>query len=316
MAKRILITGAQGFVGQKLCAYLSEQGHTVLYTDTEVNEEDPNARACNVAMASSVDALIEWAGPLDAVIHLAAITFVPDAQANPTRVMDVNFLGTMHLIEAMKHYIPKARMLFVSTSEVYGPPRYLPIDEKHPFNPTNPYAISKVAADHYCAYVAKAGELDIVRMRPFNHSGPGQADRFVLSSFAHQLAAIEAGHQEPVLEVGNLEAARDFMHVDDVVRAYALALEYGESGEVYNLGSGESCTIQSALDALCSKVNVSVTIKRDPARMRPLAVPEICASHLYFTECCGWKPEKTFDELLDDLLTYWREVLHAVEETG
>lgn len=315
MAKRILVTGAQGFVGLKLCAYLAQQGHTVLRTDTEVNQSDPQSRACNIAKASSVDDLIKWAGNLDAVIHLAAITFVPEAQANPTHVMNVNVNGSMHLIEAMKYFTPKARLLFISTSEVYGPPKYLPVDEDHPFQPTNPYAISKAAADYHCDYIANTGELDIVRMRPFNHSGPGQPVNFVLPSFAYQLAAIEAVQLDPILQVGNLEATRDFMHVDDVVRAYALALEYGESGQVYNLGSGTSHTIQSALDAMLARVDVNVTINRDPARMRPLAVAEIRASHERFTACSGWKPEITFDELLDDLIAYWRQVIQAAEIT-
>ncbi len=312
MSKRILVTGAQGFVGQKLCAYLSAAGHTVLRTDTQLPDDAQDTQVCNITDASSVDALLEWAGDLDAVIHLAAITFVPQAQADPTRVMDVNLHGTMHLIEAMKQYTPKARLLFVSTSEVYGAPQYLPIDEAHPVNPTNPYAISKVAADYYCNYVAQAGDLDIVRMRPFNHSGPGQADHFVLSSFAHQLAAMECGQQPPILQVGNLEAARDFLHVDDVVRAYALALEHGTSGEAYNLGSGKSRTIQSALDALLTRVSLDIQVERDPARMRPLAVPEIRASHNKFTACCGWKPEIPFETLLDELLAYWRT---AMEDT-
>lgn len=316
MPKRILITGAQGFVGQKLARHLTAAGHTVLRTDTHVAENAADAHACNITSADSVEALVQWAGPLDAVVHLAAITFVPDAQADPARVMEVNLHGTMHIIESMKRHTPQARLLFISTSEVYGAPQYLPIDEAHPLNPTNPYATSKVAADHYCEIVAASGDLDIVRMRPFNHSGPGQADHFVLSSFAHQLAAIECGQQDPLLHVGNLEAARDFMHVDDVVRAYALALDHAATGQVYNLGSGESRTIQSALDALCARVNLDIQIQRDPARMRPLAVPEIRAAHDRFTACSGWQPEKSFDDLLDDVLDYWREVFANGEAVG
>lgn len=313
MAKRILVTGAQGFVGQKLCDHLHAAGHEVLRSDMSVPEDSADSRACNVADAASVEALVDWAGVLDAVVHLAAITFVPEAQANPNLVMDVNFNGTKHLIEAMKRFTPKARLLFVSTSEVYGTPQYLPIDEAHPFGPMNPYAESKAAADEYCREVAESGALDIVIMRPFNHSGAGQADHFVLSSFARQLAAMECGQQDVILQVGNLEAARDFMHVDDVVRAYALALDHGESGVAYNLGSGESCTMQSALNALLERVSLDVQVERDSARMRPMTVPEIRASHDRFTACCGWTPEKTFDELLDELLEYWRSALNATE---
>ena len=268
--------------------------------------DDSTGHACDISNAESVQKLMTSTPPLNAVIHLAAITFVPDSQANPTKVIDVNLKGTQHIINAMQQTHPAARLLFVSTSEVYGPPLTLPVDENPPFNPQNPYAISKAAADHYCRYIHATTGMDIVRMRPFNHSGPGQADSFVLSSFARQVAELEANDNDPVIQVGNLDAARDFMHVDDVVRAYALALEHAEPGDVYNICSSISRPIQSALDALLKRSRRTLTTAIDPSRMRPSEVPEIRGSHGAFTSKTGWQPEKTFDTLLDELLEYWR----------
>ncbi|MFP6597544.1 MAG: SDR family NAD(P)-dependent oxidoreductase, partial [Candidatus Hydrogenedentota bacterium] len=193
MSNRILITGAHGFVGKKLAAFLTSNGHTVLTTDYAGSGESELDRPCDISNADAVAELLEWATPLDAVVHLAAITFVPQAQADPARVIAVNLNGTMYLIDAMQQSTPEARLLFVSTSEVYGPPQKLPVYESHPFNPQNSYAASKAAADDYCRDIEASTKLNIVRMRPFNHSGPGQADSFVLSSFARQIAGMESG---------------------------------------------------------------------------------------------------------------------------
>jgi GDP-4-dehydro-6-deoxy-D-mannose reductase len=311
MTKRILVTGAYGFVGNKLSAYLESQGHHVLETDTRLPGISENAKPCDITDPGALADLVEWAAPLDAVIHLAAITFVPEAHAVPDRVMDVNLNGTKNLIRAMQQKTPDARLLFISTSEVYGPPEKLPVDESHPLNPKNPYAISKAEADRYCQKIHAETGMNIVRMRPFNHSGSGQADSFVLSSFARQIAEMESGIQEPVMRVGNLEAARDFTHVDDIVRAYALALDHAESGAVYNLCSGVSRPIQSALDGLLELSGINVDIQVDPDRMRPSEVAEVRGSHDAFTEKTGWTLEKSFQTLLENLLDDWRSRLRA-----
>lgn len=311
MTKHILVTGAQGFVGKKLCALLEDAGHVVLRTDACLVDACDDAIVTDISDLESVKNLFEWAGTLDAVVHLAAITFVPEAQANPTRVMDVNYGGTQHIVQSMQARVPEARLLFVSTSEVYGPPTMLPVDEGHPINPQNPYAESKAAADEYCRSVFESTGMDVVRMRPFNHSGPGQADSFVLSSFARQIAEMESGSQKPVLRVGHLDAARDFMHVDDVVHAYVLALEKGEAGAVYNLCSGVSRPIQLALDELLGLSEIEVEVQIDPDRMRPSDVAEIRGSYDAFAARTGWKPEKSFEDLLVELLDYWRaDILH------
>ena len=307
MSNRVLVTGSDGFVGRHLCGHLEAQGYEVFGCDQVSAEDSPQRRTCDITDAKSIEEAVRWAGPLDFVVHLAAITFVPDAANSPSQVVDVNFLGTIRLIEVLQAQAPESRLIFVGSSEVYGPPMETPITEAHSLAPANPYAISKAAADQYCRFLFESEGTDIVRTRPFNHSGPGQSDRFVLSSFARQIAEIEKGQREAVIEVGNLEAARDFMHVNDVVRAYETALQKGRAGEAYNICSGESHRIGDALEALVAMSDADIRIEVDPERFRPTDVAEMRGSHDKFTRDTGWKPEETFERLLADLLSYWRE---------
>lgn len=307
MNREALITGAGGFVGRFLRRRLAERGWIVRCCDVRVPEGEPGWFACDVSDSSNVDALTAWCGgKISHVFHLAAMTFVPETGRNPHRAFDVNLQGTVLLTDAVRRRFPSARFVFIGSAEVYGPPQSLPMDERHPINPANPYAISKAAADLYCGYLHAAGLLDVVRVRPFNHSGPGQSDSFVLSSFARQIARIEAGKEEPVLRVGNLAARRDFSHVLDVVRAYeAVALE-GAGGEVYNVCSGVSVSIREALEALLGMAAVPIRVEQDAGRMRPVDVPELWGTHTKLTERTGWSPEISFADLLGDLLEYWR----------
>ncbi len=309
MSGRVLVTGSSGFVGKHLCAHLEAQGYEVFGCDQLAAEDSPRSRICDITDSHSIEETVQWAGPPDFVVHLAAITFVPDAASSPSQVVDVNFLGTIRLASALGTLAPDARLVFIGSSEIYGPPQETPITEAHPVSPANPYAISKAAADQYCRFLSESDGTDIVRMRPFNHSGPGQSDRFVLSSFARQVAEIEKGQREEVIKVGNLEAARDFMHVNDVVCAYETALRKGRSGDAYNICSGESHRIGDALDALVAMSDADIRIEVDPDRFRPTDVKEMRGSHEKFTRDTGWIPEEPFERLLADLLAYWRETL-------
>lgn len=303
MKNRALITGASGFVGTLFCQYL-EQREWEVVRGGDLHGE--NTIHCDMSDAAQVRAMLETAGPLSHVFHLAAMTFVPDANASPAKAMQVNLIGTIHLVEAMRACVPGARLVFIGSAEAYGPPQFLPMEETHPLAPQNPYAISKAAADQYCGFLAKSRQLDVVRMRPFNHSGPGQGDQFVLSSFARQVAEIEAGHSEPVIRVGDLTAARDFSHVQDVLRAYELAALKGRSGEAYNVCSGQARPIQAALDRLLAISSVRVDIVQDPARMRPVDVPRVEGSYQKLEADTGWRPQISFETLLQDLLISWR----------
>lgn len=305
MIPNALVTGAEGFVGQTLCAHLSAHGWEVRGS---VLRDPPPGRyfACDITDRVEVERMMTWASGVTHVFHLAALTFVPDSLQDPALAMTANLVGTIHLASAMKTHLPNARLIYVGSADAYGAPETLPVSEDHPLRPDNPYSISKAAADQYCGYLCKASPADIVRMRPFNHSGPGQLDRFVLSNFARQIAVIEAGNAEPVLRVGNLSAARDFSHVSDVVRAYELAALHGRPGEVYNVCSGQSRTIQAALDTLLSLSKTPIRVEVDEARLRPVDVKDIRGTHEKLTAHTGWKPKIPFEMLLADLLGYWR----------
>ncbi|HPJ98209.1 MAG TPA: SDR family NAD(P)-dependent oxidoreductase [Candidatus Hydrogenedentes bacterium] len=306
MTMRALVTGADGFVGGVLCRHLAQSGWEVRMGVMRAAQESLAEFQCDITDAERVQALVAWAGPVDVVFHLAAVAFVPDSIQEPQKTLRVNVEGTMNLLQSCRAQLPESRFLFVSTSEVYGPPVELPVRENHPLNPQNPYAISKAAADCYCAYVYESTGYDIVRMRPFNHSGPGQSDQFVLSSFARQLARAEAGVDKPLLRVGNLEARRDFLHVDDVVRAYELAARNGAAGEVYNIASGQAVLIRDALDLLLRMGRVKMTVEPATERMRPVEVREVAGSSERLTRATGWMPQRSLEALLTDVLNFWR----------
>ena len=308
MSGRALITGSEGFAGRALCAYLEASGVEALGCDLRVPQSDSRF-ACDITDASQVEALLAWAAPCDTVYHLAAAASVAEGLTAPGLFMRVNIEGAVNLCEAMARSLPDARLVFIGSAEVYGAPAYLPMDESHPLHPVNPYAISKLAAEQYCRYMHQCRGLDVVMLRPFNHSGPGQRDQFVLSSFARQLIEIERGLRAPTLRVGNLEAKRDFMHVSDVTRAYALAARQGESGEVYNLCSGEAVSIAHALDRLRALSGVVCEIERDPERYRPVDVPELRGCCEKFQRRTGWRPEASFTQMLQELLDWWRAEL-------
>ena len=306
---RALVTGANGFVGPWLSRHLRDSGWDVYESDNAVDTENEHSRGADIRDPRQTRDLADWCWPVDAVFHLAAKTFVPDSHADPVPVWRVNVEGTMHLLAAFRRGEPPPRFIFVSSAEVYGPPRNLPMTEDHPLNPVNPYALSKTAADHFARYAYETLGQPVIRVRPFNHSGPGQSDQFVLSSFAKQLVAIEAGHQDGILRVGNLAAARDFTHVADVVRAYALLAQHGRPGEAYNVCSNRAITIQDALNTLVAASGLDVRIETDPARLRPVDVAEVRGSHEKLSKATGWEPEKTFEDIARDLLAYWRERL-------
>lgn len=302
--RRALVTGATGFVGRRLIEYLAGRGWEVIGCGVPPG---PGVLECDVRDEAQLDAVFDAAGAVSHVFHLAAIAFVPQATREPDLAFSVNIQGTIRLIHKMLERVPRARLLFVSSSEVYGPPRYLPIDEAHPLQPGNPYAISKMAADLYCEFAARAHGLEVVRARPFNHSGAGQTGDYVLPNFARQIAEIEAGQKPPVLDVGNLEAARDFSHVNDVLRAYeSLALE-GHPGEAYNISSGHAVKIQEALNLLLSMARCSIEVRQDPERMRPSDMPVAYGSSEKLRAHTGWTPEITLESLLQELLEYWRQ---------
>ena len=249
----------------------------------------------------------------DFVFHLAAQTFVPASWEDPWSTFENNVRGQLNVLLAALAMDAYPRVLVVGSSEEYGVVALedLPIGESSPLKPHNPYAVSKVAQDMlgYQYYVSH--NLPIVRVRPFNHIGPGQSPAFVASAFAKQIAEAEAGLGEPVLHVGNLEARRDFSDVRDIVRGYYLAISKGEPGEVYNLGAERSYTIRELLDGLVASSKIALRVELDPARLRPSDMPEVIADCRKFRSQTGWHAEIPLQRSLADVLGYWRSETRA-----
>ena len=221
-----------------------------------------------------------------------------------------NIIAELNLFEAVrKQGLKDCRIQIACSSEEYGMvyPQETPIREDNPLRPLSPYGVSKVAQDLLGYQYNQSYGLHIVRTRTFNHEGPRRGEAFVLSNFAKQVAEIEKGTKPPVLEVGNLDAIRDFTDVRDVVRAYTLALQHGVAGEVYNIGSGWTWRIGDALDELLKLTDQEIEVRQDPARMRPSDVMVLHCDATRFRNQTGWKPEVPFHKTLQDMLDYWRQ---------
>jgi GDP-4-dehydro-6-deoxy-D-mannose reductase len=306
MGLKFLVVGASGFVGRKLYSRIAEQGHTAFGMDRSPSDNCTHFTV-DITKPTEVVSAFRSIKHLDYIFHLAAISSIPATIENPVEANECNVTGTVNLLAAYRDIFPKARFIYVSSSEVYGIPQYLPIDEEHPLSPQNPYAITKLAAEQFCEFYASRYDLDIVRIRPFNHSGPGQSANFVLSSFAKQIAQIESGLLPPVLKVGNLQASRDFSHVDDIVEAYLQIAQAARTREIYNICSQKSFIIGELLQQLLERSNAKISVEVDSNRYRPLVAPAIYGSCKKLTDCIGYVPKRAIDNLLDDLLMYWRE---------
>ncbi len=314
---KAFITGAGGFAGGHLVASLLRQpgqapadivagvlqppGHNPTLDRLAVQQYQ-----LDLCDAAAVHAAIEDIRP-DVVFHLAALADVAASFKDPWGTLANNIHAQVNLLEACRNIVPTARVLVVSSAEIYGAaPADVPLDETVPFAPANPYSVSKVAQDMLGLQYYLAYRLPVVRARPFNHIGPGQGSGFVAADFASQIAAIEAGQREPVMFVGNLEAERDFTDVRDVVRAYLLLAQHGQAGEAYNVCSGQGYSIQYLLDTLLSYATVPIEVRQDPARMRPSDVPRRVGDATKLRTRTGWTPQIPFEQSLLDTLNDWR----------
>jgi GDP-4-dehydro-6-deoxy-D-mannose reductase len=249
----------------------------------------------------------------DCVFHLAAQAFVPASWDSPWHTLENNIRGQLNVLLAAADMENQPRVLVIGSADEYGIvyPSELPIRETNPLRPNSPYSVSKVTQDllGYQYYVSH--HLPVVRVRPFNHIGPGQSPAFVASAFAKQIAEAEAGLREPVVRVGNLEARRDISDVRDMVRAYQLAITQGEPGEVYNLGAERSYAIREVLDGLLSLSNTKMIVELDPTRLRPSDVPDIVADCSKFRALTGWRAEIPLLTSLRDILDSWRSSIKS-----
>ena len=315
---RFFVTGISGFAGVHLAERLLEGGHEVFGIGldgwTPRFERMAAGRVGRDALfeadlrdASAVRSAVERCRPAG-IFHLAGITSVPQSNADPRAAYEVNLFGTLAVLDAMRVAVPRARAIIVTSAEIYGrvSASDLPIRETQTLRPLSPYGVSKAAADLAAQQAHLTNGLDVIRARPFNHTGPGQAPIFVCSEFARAVAAAEKGQGPTVLRVGNLDVERDFSDVRDVVRGYVALFERGRSGEAYNLASGRPRTIREVLDHLLAKSRTKMTIETDPAKVRPREGVRMQASIEQAERDAGWRPEIPLDRTLDDLLEWWR----------
>jgi GDP-4-dehydro-6-deoxy-D-mannose reductase len=314
---RVLITGITGFVGSHLAEYALGQGADVVgsvrWRSKTDNIDHLRDRVTlinsDLRDLSSVRSLLEQARA-DYIVHLAAQSFVGASWETPSETLLTNAISQMNLFEAIRQLGTSGRFLVIGSSEEYGLvyADELPIRESNPLRPLSPYAVSKVTQDLMGFQYWKSYGLDIVRARAFNHDGPRRGDAFSTSSFAKQIAEIEAGRREPVVLVGDLKPTRDFTDVRDIVRGYWDLLERGTAGEVYNLCSGVDWSIERMLNFLLSQSTASgIEIRPDPARLRPSDVPTLRGSADKIRQAVGWAPRISFEQTLVDLLEYWRQ---------
>jgi GDP-4-dehydro-6-deoxy-D-mannose reductase len=289
---RAFVTGAGGFVGSWLVEHLRACGDEVVVTDREVDVTDSAAVRNAVAEAQP-----------DAVYHLAALTHVGRSYEDPAPVVTVNTLGTLSVLEAARACEHKPRVLVVSSAEVYGAvtPADLPLQEESPLAPVSPYAASKVAAEFLGVQAHLAHGLEVIRVRPFNHVGPGQSTHFAVPALASRsVSAI--GDGESWIPVGNLAAKRDLTDVRDVVRAYRLLVCDGVPGSVYNVCSGKAVAIQEVTARLLELSGADLELRPDPALVRPIDVPVLEGDPGKLEKQTGWRPETALDRTLSDVL--------------
>jgi GDP-4-dehydro-6-deoxy-D-mannose reductase len=307
--RRILVTGASGFVGRHLTASLrAAYPNGVLFTPS-----------IDVRCAESVTEAVQNVAP-EVCIHLAAISAVRAAEQNEDDAWDVNLHGTLRVARAILRYVPDCLMLFASSADAYGHSfrSGLPVAESTPLAPMNTYAATKAAADLALGGMADKG-LRCVRFRPFNHTGPGQSDQFVVAAFARQVARIAGGLQSPLLTVGNIDTLRDFLDVRDVCAAYLACVATSNTlppGAIINLASGRARRIRDILSDLQTLSGVEFDVQVDLARVRESDVPSACGDASLARQLLGWSPTIAWEQTLHDVLEDWRtRIGTALKET-
>jgi GDP-4-dehydro-6-deoxy-D-mannose reductase len=292
---RVFVTGGHGFVGGYLVEHLRACGDEVTA---------PHQGDVDLADQDALIAAVTRAAP-EAIIHLAALAHVGESWADPARTFNVNAVGTLHLLEAARRVTPSPRVLLISSAEVYGPvqPEELPLTEEHGLHPVTPYAMSKVAAEFIGTQYHAGFGVPVVRARSFNHIGPHQAGRFVVSDIAGRIADAMKNHDTQPIKVGNLSARRDYTDVRDVVRAYRMLVAAdGTAGEAYNVCSGVDVSVETLAHKLLELAGVDLTIEQDPTLVRPVDVPVLVGDNAKLRAATGWQPEIPLEDTLRDTL--------------
>lgn len=303
---RALVFGAGGFVGRHLVEHLLSHGDEVFTTGLrgESHLDAAKSFAVDITDRKAVRDVFQRVAP-DVVYHLAGISFVPEAENDFDNALRVNVGGTANIAHQAHLMGSSVSVLYVSSAEVYGAvgSGELPITEANAIRPVNNYSLSKYMGELVVERYARVGAVRSSIARPFNHIGPGQNERFVTANFALQLARIAHGLAASCLQVGNLEARRDFCDVRDIVRAYRLMACKGSG--VYNLGSGRSYSVQEILETLIKVSGLAVNIQPDPERMRGPEVFELYASYDRIKAECGWEPTISLERSLEDIYRFW-----------
>jgi GDP-4-dehydro-6-deoxy-D-mannose reductase len=300
---RAFVTGGHGFVGPWLTEHLEACGDQVVVAELGVD----------VTVPEQIGAAMASARP-DVVYHLAAQSSVGSSWSQARQTHTVNVLGTVNVLEAALGCSPAPRLLLVSSAEVYGAVTAadLPVKESAPFRPVTPYAASKASAELVGLQAWLGRRLEVIRARPFNHTGPGQQPPFVIPSLARQIAEAVRGGASAV-QTGNLAARRDLADVRDVVRAYRMLVEVGQPGEPYNVCTGHSVVIEDLARRLLELAGVDLPLVVDPARMRPIDVPDMRGDPARLSQTTGWHPSIPLDQTLADVLAYWLNVAPATD---
>ena len=304
----VLVTGAAGFAGSHLLQHLASRPDVVAW-----GRAAPPADLARLARWEQVDLLdrdrvngaIRALKP-QSVFHCAGLPQVAESWADTAAPLNVNVFATHRLLDALRLAGTRCRVLVTGSAHVYAASSE-PISEDHPFAPSSPYALSKLAQEQLALRAGAEDGLDIIVTRSFNHTGPRQKPSFVAPAIARQIALIERAKAEPVVRVGNLDARRDLMDVRDTVRAYAAVMSAGASGTAYNVASGVARPIRSVLEALLSRARIAIRVETDPSRIRPSDVPVLVGDASRLRREMGWQPQISFDQSMDDLLAYWRD---------
>ena len=314
-AKRVLITGADGFVGRWLASLLADEGAHVLGLGLHPPRSAQPWGRCRyeVCDVTDLEALSHLVGAFKPqwVFHLAAQSSVKRSWEEPELTYRVALFGQDRLFRALKETGSDPTVIVACSAEEYGMvgEEELPITEDRPLCPASPYALSKVIQDYHALFAFRSLGLKVIRARAFNVTGPGQPSHFVVADFARQIAEAEVGLREPVIRVGNLEARRDFCDVRDLVRAYLLLAERGRPGEAYNICSGVDRSIRSVLEGLVAKSRVPIRVEEDPSRFRVVDIPVLRGDPGKIARETGWQPSIPFHRTLGDTLEWWREAV-------
>ncbi len=313
MTRKILITGATGFVGSFLLEALDRPDHQIFGTSYPHEpcasdlSCDSEIRRLDIRCHEPLETWVRETGP-DWVFHLAAVSNVGHSWDRRQETLETNLLGTLNVLEAVRKHAPRARVLFVSSSNVYAdvPESGQSLAESHIVRAISPYAYTKISGEQLCRFYGEIEGLDVVISRAFPHTGPRQSPDFVCSDWARQIARIEKRIQEPELFVGNIDVCRDFLDVRDVVQAYVKLLERGRSGETYNVASGKAVSLRKILERLCSRSSEDVRVHVDPGKLRKTDILHLQGDNRKLREETEWEWTIPLDQTLSDLLAYWR----------